>query len=49
MPDFLPLRLLLLTFAAWVNRERAQMIDYLLEENRSSLRRSRLPCSCSAI
>ncbi len=34
MAGFLPLRLLLLTFAGWVNRQQAQAIDYLIEENR---------------
>jgi len=31
---FLPLQLLLATFAGWVNRHQAQAIDYLVEENR---------------
>lgn len=34
MPDFLPLQLLLATFAGWVNRRQARVIEYLLEENR---------------
>ncbi len=34
MPDFLPLQLLLVSFAGWVNRQQAQVIDYLVEENR---------------
>ena len=34
MPDLFPLRLLLATFAGWVNRHQAQVIDYLVEENR---------------
>ena len=34
MPDLFPLRLLLATFAGWVNRHQAQVIDYLAEENR---------------
>ena len=34
MPDFLPLQLLLAAFAGWVNRQQAQVIDYLVEENR---------------
>ena len=34
MPDFLPLQLFLATFAGWVNREQAQVIAYLVEENR---------------
>ncbi len=33
MPDRFPLHLLLATFAAWVNRQQAQVIDYLVEEN----------------
>ncbi len=33
-PDFLPLRLLLATFAGWVTRDQAQVIAYLVEENR---------------
>ena len=32
--QFLPLQLLLLTFGAWVNRDQAQVIDYLREENK---------------
>ncbi len=32
--DFFPLQLLLATFAGWVNRDQAQVIDYLVEENR---------------
>src|SRR5262245_3379353 len=32
--ESLPLRLLLLTFAGWVNREQQQVLDYLVEENR---------------
>ncbi|MEO0631531.1 MAG: hypothetical protein AAFY46_12525, partial [Planctomycetota bacterium] len=32
--DLLPLRALLLTFAGLVHREQAQMIEYLVEENR---------------
>ncbi len=35
MTDFLPLNLLLVTFAGWANRHQAQTIDYLLEENRA--------------
>ena len=34
MADFLPLQLLLATFAGWVNRHQAQVIEYLVEENR---------------
>lgn len=35
MPDSLhPLRFLLPTFAGWVNRQQAQAIAYLVEENR---------------
>ncbi len=33
MPDFFPLQLLLATFAGWVNREQAQVVAYLVEEN----------------
>ena len=33
MTTLLPLQLLLATFAGWVNRE-AQILDYLVEENR---------------
>ncbi len=33
-PDFFPLRLLLATFAGWVDRDQAQVIAYLVEENR---------------
>ncbi len=32
--DFLPLQLLLATFAGWANRRQAQLIAYLVEENR---------------
>ena len=34
MPDFLPLQLLLVTFAGWVNRRQVEIIEYLVEENR---------------
>jgi len=34
MPDCLPLQLLLVTFAGWGNRQQAQLIDYLVEEDR---------------
>ncbi len=34
MPDLFPLQLLLATFAGWVNRHQAQVISYLVEENR---------------
>jgi len=34
MPDFLPLQLLLVTFAGWVNRQQTEVIEYLVEENR---------------
>ena len=34
MPHFFPLQLLLATFAGWVNREQAQVVAYLVEENR---------------
>jgi hypothetical protein len=30
----LPLRMLLLMFAGWVNRQRLDVIDYLKDENR---------------
>ncbi len=33
-PDFLRLRLLLATFAGWITRDQAQVIAYLVEENR---------------
>ena len=32
--DTLAFQLLLATFAGWVNRQQAQVIDYLREENR---------------
>ena len=34
MPDLFPLQLLLATFAGWVNRHQAEVIEYLVEENR---------------
>ena len=34
MSYFFPLQLLLATFAGWVNREQAQIVAYLVEENR---------------
>jgi len=34
MPNLLLLQLLLATFAGWVNRHQAQVIEYLVEENR---------------
>ncbi len=34
MHDFFPLQLLLATFAGWINREQAQVLAYLVEENR---------------
>ena len=34
MPNFGPLRFLLLVFAGWVNRDQRDVIAYLLEENR---------------
>ncbi len=34
VPPLSPLQLLLATFAGWVNRQQAQVIDYLVEENR---------------
>ncbi len=33
-PDAFHLQLLLASFAGWVNREQAQVLDYLREENR---------------
>ena len=33
MADNFPLKLLLVTFAGWVNRHQAQAIEYLVEEN----------------
>jgi len=32
--QFLPLQLLPMTFAAWINRRQSLVIDYLHEENR---------------
>ena len=32
--DYFRLQLILATFAGWVNRQQAQVIDYLVEENR---------------
>ncbi len=34
MPHFFPLQLPLATFAGWVNCEQAQVVAYLVEENR---------------
>ena len=34
MLDLLRLRFLLATFAGWIHREQAQVVDYLVEENR---------------
>lgn len=34
MPELFPLQLLLATSAGWVNREQAQVVVYLVEENR---------------
>ena len=34
MSNFLPLQLLLTTFGGWLNRHQAQVIEYLVEENR---------------
>jgi hypothetical protein len=31
--DFLPMRLLLVTLAKWVNRHHQHVIDFLVEEN----------------
>ncbi len=39
--DLLPLRLLLLTLAGWVNRHQQDVIDYLMEENRVLREQSR--------
>ena len=42
--DFLPLRLLLLALAGWVNRHQQHVIDYLVENRvlREQLRRRRV-------
>ena len=42
MPDYFPLRLLLATFAGWVNREQARVVAYLVEENRVLTRLKKL-------
>ena len=34
MPELFPLQLLLVSFAGWVNRHQAQIIEYLVQENR---------------
>ncbi len=34
MTNLFPLQFLLATFAGWANRHQAQVIDYLIEENR---------------
>ncbi len=34
MPELIHLQLLLATFAGWANHRQAQVIDYLVEENR---------------
>lgn len=34
MPDFAPLRFLLLTFSGWIHRQQADTVAYLIEENR---------------
>ncbi len=34
MSELFPLQLLLASFAGWTNRHQAQVIDYLIEENR---------------
>ncbi len=34
MPDVFSLQLLLATFAGWVNRHQAHVIEYMVEENR---------------
>jgi hypothetical protein len=33
--DLLPVRLLLVTLAGWVNRHQQDVIEYLVEENRA--------------
>ena len=46
MADDSPLKLLLVTFAGWINRHQAQAIEYLVEENRvlkEQLGKKRLP------
>jgi putative transposase len=35
MADLLPVRLLLVTLAGWVNRHQQHVIGYLVEENRA--------------
>jgi len=40
MIDFFPLQLLLTTFGGWVNRRQADVVAYLLEENRVPWRSS---------
>ncbi len=35
MPDSFTLQLLLATFAGWVNRHQAQVVEYIVEENRA--------------
>ncbi len=51
MSDFLPLQLLLATFAGWLNRHQAQVIEYLVEENRdlADSRRQKLDLEVAAI
>ena len=43
-PDTFHLQLVLATFAGWVNRDQAQVIDYLREENRV-LKRAASDCN----
>ena len=35
MPELFPLQFLLATFAGWVNRHQAQVVEYIVEENRA--------------
>ena len=46
MPNLFPLQLLLATFAGWVNREQAQVVAYLVEENRVLREQSATGASC---
>jgi hypothetical protein len=41
--DVYPLQVLLLTLAGWVNRHQQQVIEYLVEENRSDKEANWLP------
>jgi hypothetical protein len=45
MPADLPLKLLLITFAGFVNRDQSRLIAYLLEENRVALVHESQGCS----